>query len=115
MISDIRPEMATGRRDAFHVPCILAEACDRLKAGEYVVFQDEELTRIEAADEDGRGGEDMAHGVVDPFHPGGDWISRGARVWVLLIPGTTSGLRHHFEVGNLPVVEVHGECGKRCG
>lgn len=115
MIAEITKAMETGRRDAFHVPCILAEACDILKAGEYVVFLDEELTRVEAADERYRGDAETAHGAVDPFHPGGDWICRGERVWVLLIPGTTSGLRHHFDVGALPVVEVHGECGKRCG
>lgn len=115
MIAEIKEGMTAGRRDAFHVPCILAEACDTLKAGEYVVFQDDELTKIEASDESYRGDAETAHGVADPFHPGGDWIIRGELVWVLLVPGTTSGLRHHFDVGKLPEVETHGECGKRCG
>jgi len=86
----------TGRRDAFHVPGILAYSAEALYAGEHVVFFNTELTTVRAVSDGG-------DGIVDPFVTGR--IAPGTLVWILLKPGTVENLVHYFEVNIQPQKE----------
>lgn len=87
------PEAIPGRKDAFHVPAVLAASDDALRPGDSVRFTDATLTKVELC------GEPIRHGVVDPF---AGKIAPGRRVWVLLNPDLIVGtLTHQFEVSTL--------------
>ena len=97
-----------GKRDAFHCPAVLAKG-DGLYPCANVRFTDDSYTVAELSPAATR------HGIVDPFcsHP----LPPGEFVWVLLNPGTASGLIHHFTLTTdakklPPPVEDEGEsCG----
>ena len=79
-----------GKRDAFHVPCILATSHDTLHGGDGVRFVDRKFVRVE------RSNHEDQHAIVDPF--AGRVIKPGTYFWALLIPESTSNLAHHFDV-----------------
>lgn len=92
-----------GRRDAFHAPAILAQAAPNcwIEPGQRVWFVDENMTLVDDM------GEGPAHGVIDPFlsreqvreaNPFSDTEYKQRPFWVLLLPGTTSNLTHHFDI-----------------
>lgn len=78
-----------GKRDAFHLPCILVTASKngKIEPGDSVRFIDSDLDTVERCDASER------HGIADPF-------VRHCRnyFWVLLNPGTAQNLTHHFKV-----------------
>lgn len=79
-----------GRRDAYHMPGILADCCDELTPGTSVVFVDGRLTRVRACEE----GENR-HGIVDPFLAA---PVDGEVFHVLLVPQLTANLTHHYDI-----------------
>lgn len=85
-----------GERDAVHVATIAA-VCgpDRLLPGTPV-----------RVDGDGEAwpNDTEPHGVVDPFRQGG--VTEGELVYVCLMPGTITGMRHHWQHPDLPGLEV---------
>jgi hypothetical protein len=84
-----------GRRDAFHVPAILAISLEPMRPGQRVEF---DLTVPGGSLQVVVGVDDFkdARGIVDPFVP--YRIKTGEMFWVWLIPGAARGLRHEFEV-----------------
>lgn len=79
-----------GRRDAFHVPVVLARSAEYLVGGEFVKFTNSAFTHVVSVDE-----AEFAQGVVSP------WIHSawpGQLFWVMLKPDTTSNLTHHFDI-----------------
>lgn len=76
-----------GRRDAFHVPAILANGVG-VQPGDSVRFTDMAMTNAERCPEFCR------HGVVNPF----SGVLPGRPFWVLLNPALIRDLTHHFDV-----------------
>lgn len=73
------------RRDAIHVAVAPVTAAVRLAPGQHVGL-------IEAGNTELVGPCDANIGVVDPFLMGD--VEPGRRFWMLLYPGTVTGLRH---------------------
>lgn len=67
------------RRDAFHIPCILAKSNSRLHGGFHVKFIDVDMTtvRLCLANE-------VYHGIVSPFR--NSVILPGQLCWIMLRP-----------------------------
>ncbi len=80
-----------GRRDAFHVPCILATSPQYLESGQLVRFHNSKVV-LECV-------RSISHGIVDPFVAIG--IMPGTPFWVMIHPGLTKDLTHHFVVEGL--------------
>lgn len=89
----------SGSKDAFHCPAVLVCSKDTIHPGAYVRFTDQTLRHVRLAEDE------PAHGIADPFVDGE--IEAGTYFWVLLRPGVTHGLTHHFDVllPDLPVGE----------
>lgn len=84
-----------GRRDAFHVPAILV-ASDQgipLMPGDPVVFTDVTYTRVRKCERD-----QTPQAIVDPFVTIIPAKYTSTLFWVLMMPGTTSNLTHHFDI-----------------
>jgi hypothetical protein len=77
-----------GKRDAFHVPCILATAIDHMMAGQVVKFVDDKVVACMRED---------SHGIIDPFIET-NVIEPGQKFWVMLNPDLVTNLVHHFTV-----------------
>ena len=79
-----------GKRDAVHAPVIIASSLQKLKPGESVMFEDNKCTMVIKCKPE------IRHGIVSPF------LERDApaetAVPILLIPDSTSNLRHHYDV-----------------
>jgi len=95
---DKTTRLMIGTRDAVHVPIAVAEVsreyCSQnkiwtLNPGTYVKFVNDEFTKFEPCDKS------EAHGVLNPFL---DEISTYEPVIVLLNPGITTPVRHHFDI-----------------
>ena len=78
-------EFGDRRRDAIHVAVAAVKAAARLRPGEHVGL-------VEEANLELVGPCDRNIGIVDPFLPGE--VEPGQRFWLLLYPGTITGLRH---------------------
>ncbi len=87
-----------GRKDAFHVPAVLATTDDVLEAGDNVVFfGDPSRVVVEESAKRGR------HGVIDPF---AKEVGPGKLFWVILDPSIVSDMTHQFDVSiGTPKVE----------
>jgi hypothetical protein len=73
------------RRDAIHVAVAAVTAAVRLVAGQHVgLVQEANLELVGPCDRN--------IGIVDPFLPGA--VEPGQRFWLVLYPGTITGLRH---------------------
>lgn len=91
--------LPVGTRDAVHVPFVVAAAAveattidDRingLKPGSYVKFLDDGYTKFVVCEKA------EAQGVLNPFV---DEISYYEPVVVMMMPGITSPVRHHFDI-----------------
>ena len=79
-----------GKRDAVHAPVIIAASLQKLKPGESVMFEDKNCTMVIKCKTEVR------HGIVSPFLDG-DAPAETA-IPILLIPESTSNLRHHYDV-----------------
>lgn len=79
-----------GRRDAFHVPSVLATSRETLKPGDSVRFSGT-WDAVSCARE-------VRHGVVDPFVDVKLLNEAGSQFWVLLEPGVVSDMVHHFQL-----------------
>lgn len=79
-----------GKRDAVHAPVIIAFCGKKLKACDSVKFVDAKCTVVEKC------APEIRHGVVSPFLES-DAPAETA-VAILLIPDSTSNLRHHYDV-----------------
>lgn len=102
------------RRDAFHVPCILAmqQLGQTLRAGDRVRFVP--VTSLTAGFSESMvclAGVNECHGVIDPFAD----VKAGDLVWVLVRPDLLDGpLTHSFKlkfsttVPTVPKIEVEG-------
>lgn len=86
-----------GQRDAIHVPVILVKATGKLKPGDRVRFLDITFTTVERAKST-----ETYHAVVDPFL---DNTNSGDHFAVILAPGMTRDLTHHYRV-ELPDAHV---------
>ena len=73
------------RRDAIHIAVAPATAAERLAPGQHVGL-------VRAGDVERVGPCDRPIGVVDPFLTAA--VEPGQRFWLLLYPGTITGLRH---------------------
>ena len=71
-------------RDAIHVAVIPMKANELLRPGQRVGLIG-----------DGAGPSDKCVGIVDPFLT--DVVAKGATFWLLLLPDTVTGMRHHWE------------------
>lgn len=80
-----------GRRDAFHVPAVLASSGETILRGEHVAFIDSEFTYVTPSSYFDR------HGIVDPF-TNERMIPPGTLFWVFLIPEAVGNLAHHFDI-----------------
>lgn len=81
-LGKIIPADAVVGRDAFHIACAPVVAGCKLSPGERV-----ELHEGKAVEDNG-----LAIGIVDPLLEQDVWP--GERCWLLLFPGTITGLRH---------------------
>ena len=79
-----------GKRDAVHAPVIIAFCGKKLKACDSVKFVDAKCTVVEKC------APEIRHGVVSPFLES-DAPAETA-VAIMLIPESTSNLRHHYDV-----------------
>lgn len=79
-----------GMRDAGHIACVVCRSDDNVRAGMYVRFvyglDSDRPTVVECE-------RSQAHGIVDPFAPGG-----GRAFLVLVHPRHVSGLTHHYDL-----------------
>lgn len=82
-----------GRRDAFHVPCVLAMSDTCVYARDRVRFISAEFTSVEPVIDVSE-----SHGVADPFMPN-LFAEPGTLFWVILAPGLATNLTHHFTIG----------------
>jgi hypothetical protein len=73
------------RRDAIHIAVAPVTAVERLAPGQHVGL-------VEAGNLERVGPCDRNIGVVDPFLT--EDVEPGQRFWLLLYPGTITGLRH---------------------
>lgn len=88
-----------GTRDAVHVPFVvgraswgkssLQERMDGMKPGAFVRFVDEKFVEFVLC------AKEEAHGIINPFL---DEVSYYDSVVVMLIPGITTPVVHHFEI-----------------
>ncbi len=78
---------STAERDAVHVAIAAMIAAERLEPGQRVGFHD----NGGATDAISAG---LTVGIVDPFLYGP--VEKGERFWMLLLPGTVTGMRHHW-------------------
>ncbi len=93
-----------GKRDAFHVPCVLVKTHDtNLTPGMKVSFANKELTDVKEAALD-----QFADGIVDPFLESVPFYGN-AYFWIFLLPGRVAGLRHHFDVTGVDVDHLEPE------
>lgn len=88
--------LPVGTRDAVHVPIVVAKAKfdinDRIfefSPGAYVKFIDDEFTTFVTCEKD------EAHGVMNPFL---EKIYIFDPVIIMLLPGITGPVRHHFDI-----------------
>ena len=100
-----------GQRDAVHAAVVLVSSPERVYPGDSLVFTDKAYNRVlpvrdpgphEDYDEEDEGTENednslKRQAVADPFVPTGS-IKAGQLFWAFLIPGSTEGLRHVFEI-----------------
>lgn len=112
-----------GRRDAFHVPGVLAAVAKYgLEPGSKVKWVAGSRTMVRAWDEDEEGGEPDA--IVDPFLPMSPALAPGVFFWVLPWPGKVRDLTHNFtldgdiapcgEAATAPTPEPPPESAKTC-
>ena len=79
-----------GRRDAFHVPCVLVRSHHTIYGGESVRFVGGDLSLVEKC------GVAQRHGVLDPFIL---CISdTGGMAWMMLDPKMVKDLTHNFDI-----------------
>jgi hypothetical protein len=79
-----------GKRDAMHVPVVLARAVSPCSAGWYVRFVDDACTEVTTTRKS------LAEGVVDPFITH-DTLP-GELVWVFLMPHLVGTVAHAFDI-----------------
>lgn len=70
-------------RDAIHVAVITTVAGEMLRPGQRVAVRD----GVAKASEN-------PHGIVDPYLT--DVVPKGERFWLCLLPGSVTGMRHHW-------------------
>lgn len=85
-------EEIIGRRDAFHVPGVLVQANALMLPGDRVNFTDDSMTMVRDTHDDNK-----YQAVVDPFIPA-EGVGPGTMFWVFPIPGSTSPVRHDFDI-----------------
>lgn len=73
-----------GCRDAVHIPILLRKASEMLRPGQRVGIVSEGIVGPSA---------DII-GIVDPFLT--DVVPKGGFFWLCLLPGTVTGMRHHW-------------------
>lgn len=78
---------STAERDAIHVAVVAMIAAVDLEPGQRVSFAENG-----GASHATSGG--LTIGIVDPFLHG--TVRKGDRFWMLLLPGTVTGMRHHW-------------------
>lgn len=85
-----------GRRDAFHVPCVLVTSAESFTGGESCAFVDGKTVRSIRSHNIHR------QAVVDPFVSG--IIKPGQAFWVMVEPSmlVDDALTHHFSIHGLP-------------
>lgn len=80
-----------GRRDAFHIPCIVVTSEQSIEPGAYVRFVgDNQVVPCM---------QEQSQGVADPFLQ--DSVLRDNPFWVLLNPRNIEDLTHHFLIKGL--------------
>lgn len=110
-------EPGEGNRDAIHVAIFPATAAEDLYAGDEVGLvygTRDQIRRVSSVY-----GVGQSIGLVDPFlglpvrhNPGDeDWydqrrVARGQGCYVLLFPGTVTGMRHHWTHPNFDAIQV---------
>lgn len=94
-------ELPTGpvERDAIHVAVIPMVAAEMLRPGQ----------RVGVVRDGVAGPSDKVVGIVDPYLT--DVVPKDAVFWMCLLPGTVTGMRHHwlhpaFEIGEKAVSEA---------
>lgn len=96
-------DLPLGTRDAVHVPVIAVQCKDwkaDLKPGDPVKFIDDKLTEVAPCSRA------EAQAFVNPFI---DSVSHFENFLVLMIPGVTSPVNHHFEV-NFEKAKIERAC-----
>jgi hypothetical protein len=97
-----------GRKDAFHVACVLCESDDHpLKPGDYVCFTGDAYCKVVKVED-----REKAHGIVDPFLAD-DHACCGDLFWVLVKPGLASGVNHNFQLNIDGIAQGEWSC-KEC-
>jgi hypothetical protein len=96
-------------RDAIHIAVVPLIAGQELRPGQsFRLAYGTSDTAIPSADEYGR----EAIGIVDPYlgHESANWrdwrVEVGERFWGFLMPGTVTGMRHHWQhpsFDNVPI------------
>jgi len=81
-----------GKRDAFHVPGVLATCITKLAPGDSVRFVNDKMQVVEKVPAKEK---KKRHGISDPFVPA---IKPGDLFWVLLEPGMVVNLVHQFDL-----------------
>lgn len=79
------------QRDAVHVAIIPVVAAANMRRGDRVkLLPDNQIVKA------GSGRPDDAHGIIDPFLPKAT-VKAGDRVYMVLLPGKVTGMRHHWK------------------
>jgi hypothetical protein len=100
-MADYIPKLGTlpdkgDARDAIHIACLPVLVSEVMMPGQHVGIDEDrgEYPDIWVC----KTGEWI--GIIDPFlkHP----VVEGDRVWMLMYPGTITGLRHHWKHPALP-------------
>jgi hypothetical protein len=95
-----------GRRDAFHVACVLCtwdeDYQERPAAGLRVRFTGDAFSEVRPL----KNVDETAHGIIDPFLQSP--LTGEDMFWVLLMPGLASSPQHNFDL-KIDDVEYKGQ------
>ena len=95
MLGDsVNEDDVLGRRDAFHVPCVVVTSGQFIMPGSNVRFVAGRVDLVENCSSIER------QGIADPFAPG--QFGPGVKFWVLIQPSLVSDLVHHFAIAGTP-------------
>ena len=81
-----KPSLAA-KRDTIHVAVIPAIIADDADAGDFVKIVDTDPLKVASCPKS------EAIGIIDPFSA---YVYKNDRVWILLLPGTVTSIRHHW-------------------
>ncbi len=104
-----QPDWSDPEKDAVHVAIYKALARENLKAGDRVVFHDDwgPDGSVRRPEDD----KEKVIGIVDPFLT--EEVKRNTYVWVVMLPGTVTGLRHEWSHPLVAEIEAIDDGGCR--